>query len=77
MQKKSNPITHDGQFMYLNRWVDKATFRAFVYNEKGEHKLANSYPEYETLTGSGIWFAKKPDVSTKRRRNHDIALSDG
>jgi hypothetical protein len=71
MQKKVHDH-HDGQFLYLNRWVDKKSFRAFVYNEKGEQKLANSYAEFETLTNSGVWFASKPDVSKKWRPKNAI-----
>lgn len=63
---------NDGQFQYLDRWVNKEHFRAFVYNEKGEQKLANSYKEFESLTGSGIWFASKPDASQKRKQKDVI-----
>ncbi len=59
---------HENQAMYLSRWVDKSNFRAFVYNEKGDQKLANSYPEFESLTSSGIWFAEKPTASSKIRK---------
>ena len=34
---------HEGQFEYLGRWVDKSTFRAFVYNKNNESMLADSY----------------------------------
>jgi hypothetical protein len=60
-KKKANPNTHDGQVMYLDRWVDKNTFRTFVYDRDGNQKLANSYAEFEALTQSGIWFASKPE----------------
>lgn len=49
------------QFLYLDRWVDKAQFTAFVYDQKGNQKLAKSYKEFEDLTTSGIWFASKPE----------------
>lgn len=49
------------QFLYLNRWVDKANFRAFVYDKEGKQQLANSHKEFEALTSSGIWFATKPE----------------
>lgn len=65
VQKKDN---HAGQAMYLGRWVDKSTFRAFVYDQKGNQKLAESYPEFESLTSSGIWFPSKPEVSYKMRK---------
>lgn len=62
MDNKSRKLKeiHSGQFQYLGRWVDKNTFRAFVYDKKGNEKLANSYDEFEELTSSGIWFASKP-----------------
>jgi hypothetical protein len=66
----------EGQFEYLGRWVNKEHFRAFVYNDKGEEKLADSYNEYLTLTSNGIWFASKPDASTKRKLKN-VAISDG
>lgn len=49
------------QVMYNGRFVDKAHFRAFVYNETGQ-KLANSYDEYEELITSGVWFSEKNKV---------------
>ncbi len=69
----------DGQFVYLDRWVNKAYFRTFVYNDKGEQKLANSYEEYESLTQSGVWFASKPDIeaySRKRKQKDGISSTD-
>lgn len=48
------------QFLYLNRWVDKEGFRAFVYDIQGNQQLANSHKEFESLTSSGLWFATKP-----------------
>ncbi len=50
----------DDQFEYLGRWVDKKDFRAFVYDDKGEQKLADSYNEYELMISSGLWFSEKP-----------------
>ena len=64
--------THKGQFQYLGKWVDKENFRAFLYNEKGEQKLANSYKEYESLTASGLWFASKPNASKNRKQKNVI-----
>jgi hypothetical protein len=46
------------QVRYLDRWVSRTYFRAFVYNETGK-KLANSYEEFIKLTSSGIWFETK------------------
>ncbi len=54
---------HVGQFLYQDRWVDKKTFRAWVYDKKGNQTLANSYKEFEDLTTSGIWFSRQPIVS--------------
>jgi len=66
----------EGQFQYLDRWVDKQHFRAFVYNEKGEQKLANDYKEFESLMASGIWFSSKPDASSKRKQK-DVIRTNG
>lgn len=63
---------HEGQFQYLGRWADKKNFRAFVYNEKGEQRLANSYDEFISLTTNGIWFESKPTASKERKRKHDF-----
>lgn len=41
---------------YNGRMVSKKYFRAFVYNKSGDKKLANSWDEYGTLVGSGVWF---------------------
>lgn len=62
--KVKNPPVE--QFQYLGRWVDKKNFRAFVYNEKGDEKLADSYQEFESLTTSGLWFASKPSNKAPR-----------
>ena len=72
MQQKTKINSSEGQFQYLNRWVNKEHFRAFVYNEKGEKKLANSYQEFESLTTSGLWFSSKPDASLKPRKQKDV-----
>ena len=53
-----------GQFNYLGRWVDKAFFRAFVYNINDEIKLAETYDKFCELIHSGLWFACKADVAT-------------
>jgi hypothetical protein len=60
---------HAGQFQYCGRWVDKKTFRAFVYDKEGNECLANSYNEFEQLTTNGIWFASKP-----QRKKKDVVL---
>jgi len=61
---------HEGQFNYLGRWVDKHTFRAFVYSDKGDEKLANSYQEFISLTTSGLWYASKPNAPKDRKPKH-------
>jgi hypothetical protein len=63
MPKVATKDIHQGQFNYLGSWVDKEHFRAFVYNEKGEQKLAENYQEFESLTHSGLWYAEEPDLS--------------
>lgn len=68
--KRSSDSSSD-QFQYLGRWVNKQFFRAFVYNEKGEQKLADSFNEFESLTASGLWFASKPDASQGKRKQKD------
>jgi len=75
MNKKEN--YSDEQFYYLGRWVNKSQFKAFVYNEKDESKLANSYDEFESLVSSGLWFSEKPKVEIslpqgKRKKHNDI-----
>ena len=62
------------QVLYDGRWVDKDTFRAFVYQE-GNQKLANSYSEFEQLIASGLWFESKEliKVAVKKRKLKDGA----
>jgi hypothetical protein len=67
-QSKSNVTNIKAdQFLYCDRWVDKKGFRAFVYNDKGEQKLAESYEDYLDLTGSGLWLEKKPELQKGKR----------
>ena len=47
----------DAQVLYLSRWVDRASFREFVYNSEGQ-KLCNSYDEFSEAISSGIWAAE-------------------
>lgn len=65
------------QVFYDNRWVDRDTFRAFVYRE-GEQKLANSYQEFESLIASGLWFETKEQIKdvSKKRKIKDAASID-
>lgn len=55
------------QVLYFDRWVDKASFRVFVYNENHEQKLAGSFKEYEDLLSSGLWYAEKPKLKSKKK----------
>lgn len=76
-QPKKVVNIHDGQAQYLGRWVDKATFRTWVYNAKDEQKLAESYAEYESLIASGLWHATKPDASLKAEKKKDVICTNG
>lgn len=58
----------DDQVWYLDNWVSRHHFRAFVYNSNGQ-KIAESYQEFSDLIASGIWFAKKEDVPSKDTDN--------
>jgi hypothetical protein len=71
-KKPVNATSHEGQILYLDRWVDKNTFRTFVYDQSGNQKLANNYEEFEALTQSGIWFASKPEKSSESHNVRDI-----
>lgn len=64
------------QVQYLGRWVNKEHFRAFVYNEKGEQQLAKSYEHFESLIGSGVWFAEPVDASHKRKHKDGTVRAD-
>lgn len=67
------------QFLYQDRWVDKAHFRVFVYDRAGNQRLANNYQEFEDLTSNGIWFASKPELSLspvkKEKKNVTVSNS--
>ncbi len=54
------------QIFYNERWVDKKHFRAFVWNDKDEKKLADNYEEYERLLASGLWFSDKKIESQEK-----------
>jgi hypothetical protein len=66
----------EAQFQYLGKWVNKAHFRAFVYNDKGEQELARSHQHFEALIGSGVWFASKDDASKKRKHKDGSLRAD-
>jgi hypothetical protein len=59
-QKRALAAKKTDDVMYLGRWVPKQGFRTFVYDANGKEKLAVSYPEYEEMIASGLWFAEKP-----------------
>lgn len=71
---------HEGQVFYMGRWVDKDHFRVFVYNDKGEQRLAESFTQYESLLASGLWFSAKPEKQEAskpiRKQKYDVAVSD-
>ena len=72
--KAKNPAD---QFQYQGRWVDKANFRAFVYDRAGHQKLANSHADFESLISSGLWFASKDDASkVERKQKNESTLSN-
>jgi hypothetical protein len=68
---------HEDQVLYNDRWVDKKTFRVFVYDHFGKEKLAESYQEFEKLLATGCWFAKKPEASLKyNRKQKNVIRTD-
>ena len=58
-QQKPN---NSPQVPYLDRWVDREHFSAFVYNEH-QQKLAKSYDEFKDLLATGLWFDSHESVS--------------
>jgi hypothetical protein len=56
-QEKLNEA-HEEQVLYDGRWVNKKSFRAFVYSEN-EQKLVKSYDEYRNALTSGLWFESR------------------
>lgn len=56
MNQEKNKV--NPQVFYCDRWVDRDSFRAFVYSTS-DLKLANSYKEYENLIATGLWFDTK------------------
>lgn len=75
VKKNTLKNVKEDQFEYLGRWVDKSTFRAFVYNKTGNQMLAKSFDEYENLTSSGLWFASKI-IPPNDRKQKDAAISN-
>lgn len=68
--KKSEDI------LYLGRWVSKDNFRVFVYDIKGNQKLANSYNDYQNLMANGLWFSSKEEAANQKGNKKYVALSD-
>lgn len=52
------------QVEYLGRWVDKDSFRTFVYNQE-DQLLVKSWEEYQEVIASGLWFSSKPDKKSE------------
>ncbi len=71
--RQKQKIATSGQFLYLGRWVDKHTFRAFVYNEF-EKKLVNSYAEYQAAIESGLWFESPEAVVFSPKDNVKVDI---
>lgn len=62
MHQKFGP--DEPQVLYQGRWVDRSSFRVYVFNTEGK-KLANSYKDYTDLIESGLWFATIEDIEPK------------
>lgn len=67
VQKEKVPVD---QLFYNNRWVDKCSFRAFVYGKNDEVQLAKNYEEFEKLLSSGLWFADKKADRVEVKEDH-------
>ncbi len=78
-KKVTNANQHAGQFNYLGRWVDKATFTAFVYDKEGQSRLAKNYNEFEDLTTGGIWYESKmaAAIANQKGKHKHVTLSNG
>ncbi len=66
----------ESQFQYKGKWVNKEHFRAFVYNDKGEQKLAKSHQHFEKMIGSGAWFSSLAEASPKRKQKDGLIRAD-
>jgi hypothetical protein len=78
---KENNGNSKKQVMYLNRWVDREFFCAFVYDKHKQQKLAKTFDEFESLIGSGIWFDSidnipKEDAPKIRKSKNVSAISE-
>ncbi len=52
------------QVEYLGQWVDRSSFRTFIYNETGQ-KLVESYDQYLADISSGLWWPTKEKTAQK------------
>ena len=48
--------------LYCGRRVSTEGFRVFVYGEKGERVVANSWIDFQDKIGSGIWFSTEEEA---------------
>lgn len=56
--------------IYLGRIVNKENFRTFIYDSSNNKKLVNSWNEFESHMGSGLWFSepvpeKIPEITNR------------
>jgi hypothetical protein len=66
LKMKQVDVHIEEQFKYLNKYVNKRHFRAFVYSDHSE-TLANNYEEFEKLIGTGIWFESKEALAESKK----------
>lgn len=60
-----------GNVYYNSQSIPKHLFRAFVYNKKGETKLAENWQEFKSMLATGEWFEKKPiaEAATETKKS--------
>lgn len=63
------------QVEYLGRWVDRESFRAFVFNRDGQ-KLARNWTEFQEMIASGLWCARKEDIEMLNAENPPPPLKE-
>ena len=71
---KLNKSNVKNQVQYMGRWVDRDSFRVFVYSKDGK-KLAKNYQEYEGLIASGNWYDSKENIP--KVKDHDRKIKNG
>ncbi len=57
----SNKTGLEGQVLYMDRYVDRESFRTFVY-QVGKEQLAKSYKEFKEMIASKVWHESKEDA---------------